>query len=178
MIRVSIGLDPGLAACGLAVLCRADSTNGPWKAWIAVTLRTKPPEPLGARLRVIYEKVESAMQEVVRQGTLMTNVSFAIEDQTGVSEGKRREGKTNADALLVHQVVGALRAVAWNAGVTPIDVSPQEAKRLLSGMKGTADKNQLRRAVRALVSGCPKVMSQHASDAVAIALAGARRVRS
>lgn len=174
MIKVAIGVDPGLANLGLAVIVRGKQ-SGTWRNVHLETLSTNSKFPLDARLKLIA----NYMSEIVifLTGIKPEEVSFAVEEQAGALEGRRREGRTNADALLVQQAVGVIRTVAWRFGISVTEVSPQEAKRLLPGIKGNATKAQVQRAVRALVSNLPEKMSEHASDALAIAVVGARRSR-
>jgi Holliday junction resolvasome RuvABC endonuclease subunit len=77
----------------------------------------------------------------------------------------------------VQQVVGMARVIAFSLGVKFVQPTPAQAKAVLAGIPRTASKAQVQRAVRAVVRDCPKVMSEHASDAIATALAGARMVR-
>jgi Holliday junction resolvasome RuvABC endonuclease subunit len=169
---IVIGIDPGVRACGLAVLCREDGTSDPWRAWSANTVRTTTKEPLHERLRRLWTAILSGT------GNHAETLVIAVEEQTGAAEGARRAGATNADALLVQQVVGLARAAAYmHSGATFVEVTPAEAKRVLNGMTMTASKAQVQRAIRSVVRDCPGMMSEHASDAVAIALAGARMAR-
>lgn len=168
---IVLGVDPGVRACGVAILEREDIGSISWRARSVLTVRTYPKESLHDRLRRIWL--------VMRCSTgMLGSFVVAIEEQTGAAEGARRAGATNADAVLVQQVVGLARAIAFTEShSTFIEVTPAEAKRVLNGMTMTASKAQVQRAIRAVVSGCPAVMSEHASDAVAIALAGARKAR-
>ena len=67
-----------------------------------------------------------------------------------------------------------VRVRVFSLGVKFIEVKPNQAKAVLSGILRTATKAQVQRAVRAVVRDCPRVMSEHESDAVAVALAGAQ----
>lgn len=167
---IVVGVDPGLRACGIAVLFRADGAlSDPWRALLATTVRTEAAESLHDRLRSIWQTLAAAIGKNF-------SLIIACEEQTGAAEGARRAGVTNADAVLVQQVVGLVRAAAFiRPDAVFVEVTPAEAKRVLHGISRTAGKAQVQRAVRAVVRDCPETMSEHASDAVAIAVAGARK---
>jgi Holliday junction resolvasome RuvABC endonuclease subunit len=174
MIRLAIGIDPGLASCGIAVITK--EVQQPWLAVHVQTVRTNNSDRPNERMACIYWKLR-AIPRSVFQGFKIEEVVVACEDQTGVQEGKRRTGQTNASGMLVQQVVGLVRAFAFNEGFSLCEPTPAQAKAVLAGIPRTASKAQVQRAVRAIVRDCPKVMSEHASDAIAVALAGARMVR-
>jgi Holliday junction resolvasome RuvABC endonuclease subunit len=173
-IRIVIGIDPGLASLGLALIERG--VREPWRLLFSQTVRTSPGLDLHSRMREGYAALQALPVEPFR-GAKPHEVIVACEDQAGVLEGKRRAGETNASAMLVQQVVGMARVKAFGLGVKFVEVTPAQAKAVLSGIPRTASKAQVQRAVRAVVRDCPKVMSEHASDAIAVALAGARMVR-
>jgi Holliday junction resolvasome RuvABC endonuclease subunit len=174
MIRVSVGVDPGYAACGIAIIERGE--RSPWRAVHVQTVRTPATLELHSRMHEIWHAMATLPIEAF-QGVKPYDAVVACENQSGVLEGKRRSGETSASAALVQQVVGMVRIKAFNLGVKFIEVTPAQAKAVLLGIPRTANKAQVQRAVRALVRDCPKVMSEHASDAIAVALAGARMVR-
>ena len=173
MILVSIGVDPGYRACGLGVIRRGRDQR--WYAHHVQTIRTNPSATFHQRLHAIYAGLKRIPRSVF-EGIKVEEVVFACEDQTGAHEGKRREGKTSSDALLVQQVVGLARAVAIDEGFRFVEPTPAQVKAVLPGITQRADKAQVKRAVRAVVQGCPKIMSEHASDSLGTALAGARMV--
>lgn len=173
MIRVAVGIDPGYRAFGFAVLVRDAEQR--WNAAHVHTERTTVAAYLHDRMHAIFRAMDPIPKSLfVDQSPL--ECIIACEDQTGVHEGKRARGQTSTEAMLVQQVVGMARVVAFDYGVRFIEVTPAQAKAVLLGIKQTASKAQVQRAVRAMVKGCPKVMSEHASDACATALAGARLV--
>jgi Holliday junction resolvasome RuvABC endonuclease subunit len=174
VIRVAVGIDPGYASCGLAIITK--EIQEPWRAVHVKTIRTPPTLDLHSRMHELWHAMSTLPMEAFR-GIKPHEVILACEDQSGVLEGKRRSGETNASATLVQQVVGMARVIAFSLGVKFVQPTPAQAKAVLAGIPRTASKAQVQRAVRALVRDCPKVMSEHASDAIATALAGARMVR-
>jgi crossover junction endodeoxyribonuclease RuvC len=174
VIRVVVGIDPGLASCGLAIVTK--EIQQPWRLVYSQTIRTPPSMDLHSRMHEIYTAMQGVPTDLFR-GVHMHEALFACENQSGVLEGKRRTGQTNAAAALVQQVVGMARVRAFSLVVRFVEPTPAQVKTVLAGIPRTASKAQVQRAVRALVRDCPKVMSEHASDAIAVALAGARMVR-
>jgi len=166
-----LGVDPGLLRCGIAVLWRGKPSE-PWYCRSAVTIRTDAKHSMHVRLGDIWRAMRAGMHPTL----FGTGVLIVCEEQSGAAEGHRLRGTTNARAVLVQQVVGLVHAFALDRGFF-VDVTPTEAKRVLPGISQTASKAQVQRAVRAIVKDCPTRMSEHASDAVAIALAGARKWR-
>jgi Holliday junction resolvasome RuvABC endonuclease subunit len=170
MIRLVLGIDPGIAACGIALI--EHDVQQPWRLKHVQTVRTKAVALLNDRMREVYAAMKALLREPVVRGT--GGVVVACEEQTGVQEGKRRSGETSASATLVQQVVGMARAATFSAGLQFVEPTPAQVKAVLPGIPRTASKAQVQRAVRAIVRDCPEVMSEHESDAIAVALAGAR----
>jgi len=171
VIRLAIGIDPGYLACGIGVIKRGADQR--WSALYVQTVRTNTKATLHQRMIAVYGAMLRIPREVF-MGVQVHEAVLACEDQAGTQEGRRREGKTNSNALLVQQVVGLARAVAFRDHLRFVEPTPAQAKAVLVGIPKTATKAQVQRAVRAIVKDCPKVMSEHASDALANALAGAR----
>jgi Holliday junction resolvasome RuvABC endonuclease subunit len=147
-----------------------------WRLAHVDTIRTSSKDRPNERMAMIYWKLR-AIPRSVFQGVRTEELVVACEEQAGVQEGKRRTGQTNASGMLVQQVVGLVRAYTFQEGFLFYEPTPVQVKAVLAGIPRTASKAQVQRAVRALVRDCPKVMSEHASDAIAVALAGARMVR-
>jgi len=170
MIRTAIGVDPGYATFGIACLTRGSEQR--WSAPYVRLVTTPPSMPFHERLHVIYKALYEVPPEIFH--VRKSETVIACESQTGTQEGKRRKGLTNVEALLVQQVVGMVRAYAYLYGTHFIEPTPAQVKKVLMGIKQTATKAQVQRAVRAIVNGLPDDMSEHESDAVGTALAGAR----
>ncbi len=73
-------------------------------------------------------------------------------------------------------VEGIVRGLAWSRGCRVVCVEPQQSK-IAVGDTGNASKAQVVRAVKTLQRGCEETLSEHAADALARAIASARRVR-
>lgn len=175
-----LGVDPGVEYCGLAML----TSDGPhWFAREVATVRTAAKTGLHARMAQIHHRIADMLDSLFWQdgsGAIRASNVYIIacESQDRAFEGHRSRGTTNADALRVQQVVGIVRAQSFRPGIDFVEVEPQEAKIAVLGKgSGSADKGQVERAVRALVKDLPSQMTSHASDACAIAIAGARKFR-
>lgn len=162
-----LGCDLGYATFGLALLERRGTER--WAGRTVETLRTPPGMPFDERLRRIWLRVD----EVIRTGAPEL---VAIEAQRRAQAGHRERGTTSDEAVAVREVTGLLRGLAWRYGLPLVEVDPATWRACL-GLGRVAPKAQVQRAVRALVAGCPERMSEHAADAAAVALAGARRLK-
>lgn len=96
---------------------------------------------------------------------------FACEDQAGVYQGKSRRGETNANALPLREVVGAVRMIATHLGKKFYLVSPMFMRRSI-GLPGNASKDRVAKMVRRLLS-LDLSVTQHEVEAAAVALGAA-----
>lgn len=148
---VVLGVDPGVARCGLAVVGRRDRRSV--LVWADV-VRTPSDLDEAARLRRIGE----AMREAV---IAHTPGSVAVE--------RVAWSRNQVSALQVARATGALMLVAAEAGLLVEEYGPNEVKQAVTGM-GNADKRQVQHAL-ARVHGLRDVPAQaDAADAVAVAL--------
>jgi crossover junction endodeoxyribonuclease RuvC len=146
-----LGIDPGLAATGWAVL-----DPGPRKPRLVAcgTIRTAPGDDPGARLLKIARGLRAAIAE---HAPLVAAVEQALVARSATS------------ALALGQARGAALLSAAEAGLPVHEYLPMHVKQAVTGY-GHAEKAQVERMVSHLVSldGAPG--SSHAADAVAIAL--------
>jgi crossover junction endodeoxyribonuclease RuvC len=149
--RRVLGVDPGLARLGLAVV------DGDGRkidlAW-AGTVQTSTGSEESERLRQLCVAVREAI-------ATHRPSSMAVE---------RVAWNTNqVSALSVARATGAIMVVAADAGLSVTEYGPNEVKIAVTGM-GNADKGQVRRALMK-VHGLRDVPVQaDAADAVAVAL--------
>jgi len=155
------GFDPGLAALGQA---RIERSGSRYVCSLAETVRTKPSSSDDARMLEIWQSLTS--------GDVL-----AFEEQHGVFSGKAREGRADGNSAKVREVVGLLRARAYHLGADLVVIPPSRVRSSL-GLPPGAGKAQVRAVVERLVSGLPRTISQHAVDAVAVAIAGERAARA
>jgi crossover junction endodeoxyribonuclease RuvC len=149
--RRVLGVDPGLARLGLAVV-----------------------EGNGRKAELIWAgAVETAAgsQESERLRHLCLAVREAISVHRPASMALERVAwnKNQVSALTVARATGAIMVVAADAGLSVTEYGPNEVKIAVTGM-GNADKQQVRRAL-VKVHGLKEVPVQaDAADAVAVAL--------
>lgn len=162
-----LGIDPGYAACGVALV---DVAGRERRCRDCATLRTTPERSLEERLEAVWWAARPWFERLNDLGGSVV----AIEDQSGAQQGARERGRASHEAQGVLRVEGLLRALSWSYGAHVVPVAPQQIKRAF-GLRATASKAQVVRAARAMVPGLPDRLSGHAADAVGAAVAGAVR---
>jgi crossover junction endodeoxyribonuclease RuvC len=146
-----LGVDPGLARLGLAVVVGD-----------------------GRKIDLIWAgavDTASGSEESERLRQLCAAVREAISQHRPTSMAVERVAwnKNHVSALSVARATGAVMVVAADAGLSVTEYGPNEVKIAVTGM-GNADKAQVRRAL-VKVHGLHDVPAQaDAADAVAVAL--------
>jgi crossover junction endodeoxyribonuclease RuvC len=149
-VRV-MGVDPGLARCGVAVV----DADGPRVALAAERLIRTPPElSAGQRLSRVADTI----------GDLLTTWApdvLAIE---------RLLFNANVrSAMVVAQAVGVILLSAARAGVEVVDYTPTQVKATVTG-HGDADKAQVKFLIAAQLGGAHGPRPADVADAAAVAL--------
>lgn len=148
---VVLGLDPGTATLGFAVL---SEEQGRPKLLEAGAIRTSPRQDLGARLQAIHRGIA----EVVARHTPS---ELAIE--------KLFFGRNATSAVAVGQARGVAILAAAERGLPVVEYTPAEIKQSVANY-GNARKEQIQEMVRILL-GLPTVIQpDDAADAAAIAI--------
>jgi crossover junction endodeoxyribonuclease RuvC len=146
-----LGVDPGVARCGFAVVAREERSAA--LIWSA-TVSTSADEAEAARLRRLADGMRIAID---RHGPTVVAIERVAWSRNQVS------------ALHVARATGALMLVAAEAGLPVHEYAPNEVKQAVTGA-GNADKRQVQQAL-ARVHGLAGVPTQaDAADAVAVAL--------
>jgi len=146
-----LGIDPGVARLGLAVLDRHDRRVT--LVW-AGTVFTEPATDEATRLRTLAAGVREAI---------------ATHRPTSVAVERVAWSRNQVSALQVARATGAAMVVAAEAGLPLEEYAPNEVKQAVTGM-GNADKRQVHLALTR-IHGLHDVPSQpDAVDAVAVAL--------
>lgn len=146
-----LGVDPGVAKLGLAVVARKDRRNV--LVWSGTVL-TAPGLDEAARLCTLAAGVREAIATHGPQAVAIERVAWS---------------RNQVSALHVARATGAVMVVAAEAGLTVDEYAPNEVKQAVTGM-GNADKKQVQLALTR-VHGLTDVPTQpDASDAVAVAL--------
>jgi len=146
-----IGIDPGTASCGYGIVHESDGRlraidHGWWK-----TSAVERPE---LRLKTIFAAVVDLI-EVHRPDAVALEESFV--------------GADARTALSVGQARGAVMVAAANAGIECAEYPPARVKQVICGY-GRADKQQVQKMVKAILSLQAAPTPSHASDALAVAI--------
>jgi crossover junction endodeoxyribonuclease RuvC len=146
-----LGVDPGVARLGLAVVVRLD--RKPVIVWTG-TVETSRQDPEATRLHIISEAVGKAIAEHHPTSVALERVAWNV---------------NKASAMAVARATGVVMAVSAQAGVPVEEYGSLEVKNAITG-SGGADKAQIRTAL-IRVHGLTDVPTQSdAADAVAIAV--------
>ncbi len=146
-----LGIDPGTAACGYGIVQESD---GRLRAVVHGWWRTSAKERPEARLKTIADGVRGLLAEHAPD-------AVAIE-----------ESYVGADAriaLSVGQARGAVLVVCADAEVDCTEYPPSSVKQAVCGY-GRADKEQVQRMVKAILSLDELPQPNHAADALAVAI--------
>ena len=152
-----LGIDPGLAATGFAVL---DAENGSLRLRDSGLARSASRKPIEARVRAIYDGVLEVLEKW-RPGVMAL-------------EGLYSDYDFPRTAILMGHVRGVICLAADQTGARVLEVSPAEVKQALTG-SGRASKEQIRRAVTRMLRLKEPPASEHVCDALGLALVGAAR---
>lgn len=153
MATLSFGIDPGSRFTGWGVV----RLEGSRAAFVdAGVIRLEPKAPLADRLRGVFQGLQARLQEAAPDIVCLESVFHH---------------KSAKSAL----VLGQARGVALLCGALTerpvVEVSPSEVKKLVTG-SGRADKQQVAQMLK-ISLGLTKALPADASDALAIAIAGA-----
>ena len=153
----AIGIDPGLAMTGFGVV-ESQARGGRAREW--GTIRTESRNPTPARLRIIYDELETILEKW-RPHLLVLEDVFVL----------RQFPKA---AIQLGEVRGVVCLAAQRRGIPVMSVKPTEVKSALTG-SGRAGKEQVQKMIRQLLGIANPVQSSHAGDALALALTGLSR---
>jgi crossover junction endodeoxyribonuclease RuvC len=149
---IVLGIDPGTAVTGYGVV-RARSAGGAELLECGV-IRTKPTEPLAARLHNIYEGVRELLERHRPQALAVEDVFYAKNVRTTIVLGHAR---------------GVVLLAGQQAGITIHEYPPAEIKKAVVG-SGAATKEQVQFMVTKLLRLKSAPQPADASDGVAAAL--------
>ena len=146
-----LGIDPGTAACGYAIVHERDGRlRALDHGWWQTPARERPE----LRLRTIFVHV----QELVE---LHAPDAVAIEESFVGADART--------ALSVGQARGAVMVAAANAGVECAEYPPARVKQVVCGY-GRAEKQQVQKMVKAILGMQEEPTPTHAADALAVAI--------
>jgi crossover junction endodeoxyribonuclease RuvC len=153
-VGLILGIDPGLAATGYAIL------RDPAEVIACGTVRTPSTATPGQRLLAIQRELEGVL------------------DATPVAEAALEElfmGSNRTSAIGVAQARGVILALLEARGVPVSEYKPSQVKVTMTGY-GMADKAQMARMLAVQLRNVP-AGSDHAVDAIAVALCHSRSRR-
>lgn len=153
-----LGIDPGLAITGYAVL---EDGDGSVEVLEAGVIRTPADEPLPKRLRMIFAEIEKLVEEYHPDALAVEEVFFNQNVTTAMSVSQAR-----GVVLLAGSKVGQIESY-----------TPLEVKRQICGY-GRAKKPQVQAMVRRLLKMKELPKPDDAADALAVALCHLLRERS
>lgn len=153
MIKV-VGIDPGLAGTGIGVI---EGDGRQVSGYAFGVIKTCRNTSLSFRLDVIYTKALEFLSAQMPHLIVLEDI-FSLNKYPG-------------SGIQLGKVTGVLLLAAHKTGAAIEEISVREAKKVVSGT-GKADKYQLEKAVRTYLDHQEKIRPFHASDALALALAG------
>lgn len=157
---IFLGIDPGLASTGYGVVEGniRDATILDFGC-----IRTTPGRETPDRLCHIYDEVLRVIRQWKPEGVSMEDVFSAP--------------RMPRAALGLGEVRGVVTLAAVQSGLRVMQLPARQVKQALTG-SGSADKEQLERALRRLTGWTETIRPSHASDALAIAVVGLSRWES
>ena len=154
-----VGIDPGTAACGYGVveargsrLARLES--GCWT--------TAAGRPIAERLTEIFERVTALVDLHAPDAVALEESFVGVDARTALSVGQAR---------------GVVLVACARAGVPSTEYAPNRVKQAVCGY-GHAEKGQIQRMVKTLLSLDDVPRPHHAADALAVAICHATAPRA
>jgi len=146
-----LGIDPGTAACGFGIVHASD---GRLKAVEFGWWQTSPRDAPELRLKRIHDEVAELI---------------ARHEPTAVALEESYVGADARIALSVGQARGAVLVACAAAEVSCVEYSPATVKQAVCGF-GRAEKDQVQRMVKTVLSLAEIPRPHHAADALAVAI--------
>ena len=153
MVKV-VGIDPGLAGTGIGVI---EGKNSRVANYSFGSIETDKNDPIHLRLNTIFTRVHAFLC-LEKPDLVVIEDIFSLEKYPG-------------SGIMLGKVSGVLHVAAFKAGAGVEELTVREAKRVITG-SGSADKDQVERSVRNILNHPDPIRPFHASDALALALAG------
>ena len=146
-----LGIDPGTAACGYAIVHESD---GRLRALDHGWWQTKARERPDLRLKTIFERVQGLVEQYAPDAVALEESFVGIDARTALSVGQAR---------------GAILVASALAGVECAEYAPARVKQAVCGY-GRAEKAQVQRMVQAILRLAEPPRPTHAADALAVAI--------
>jgi crossover junction endodeoxyribonuclease RuvC len=146
-----LGIDPGTAACGYGIVHESD---GRLRATCHGSWHTSPRERLEARLLTIFTGVQALIAQHAPDAVALEESFVGADARIALSVGQAR---------------GAVLVAASSVGVACAEYAPARVKQAVCGY-GRAEKDQVGRMVKAILSLHEVPSPNHAADALAVAI--------
>jgi crossover junction endodeoxyribonuclease RuvC len=146
-----LGIDPGTAACGYGLV---HESGGRLKAIDHGWWRTPAGERPELRLKTLFDGVTELIALHAPDAVVIEESFVGVDARTALSVGQAR---------------GAVLVACANAGVECAEYAPSRVKQAVCGY-GRAEKAQVQRMVRAILSLEQLPTPNHAADALAVAI--------
>jgi crossover junction endodeoxyribonuclease RuvC len=146
-----VGIDPGTAACGYGIV---EESGGRVRLLGHGCWTTPAGQSIELRLRTLFDGVAGLVAEYAPD-------AVAIEESFVGADARV--------ALSIGQARGAVLVAAATAGVACTEYAPARVKQAVCGY-GRADKHQVQRMVKAILSLDAPPRPHHAADALAVAI--------
>jgi crossover junction endodeoxyribonuclease RuvC len=153
---ILLGIDPGTASTGYGVVQSAGSRLRALEEGVIVT---RPGVPLERRLADIHARVGELLDLHGADGIAIEELYFGANVRTAFAVGQAR---------------GVVLLAAGQRGVPSRSYTPQQVKAAVCG-SGRASKDQVARMVARLLGLAAPPASDHAADALAVAICDANR---
>ena len=148
--RIVVGIDPGLAACGLAVVKERDRTYESLHVSCTVT---SPKTAFPDRLSLLYDATRAVVRRFRPDSVALERLFFA---------------KNATTAIAVGQAQGAILLALAGTGLDPAWYSPVAVKSAVTG-DGAADKDAVGKMIARLLGLKEVPKPDDAADALAVA---------
>lgn len=155
--QIALGIDPGLANCGYAIVSRQ---NHKFKLVTSACLTTPKRENRGQRLLSLSDSFVDLLKRYLPTIICIENVYF---------------GRNVTSAMSTSAVIGVLELEATRKGIPLLHVTPQQVKSV-SGVGGRASKSQLRNTLNHLLGS--EITNNHATDAAGCAMLGCLQAKT
>jgi crossover junction endodeoxyribonuclease RuvC len=146
-----VGIDPGTAACGYGIV---HESGGRLRAISHGWWSTPAGERPELRLKTIFEGVVALIDEHEPDALALEESFVGVDARTALSVGQAR---------------GAVLVAAAIANVPCTEYAPARVKQAVCGY-GRAEKSQVQRMVKAILSLQELPTPNHAADALAVAI--------
>lgn len=149
-----VGIDPGLAATGVAVVSGRGLTVTRYAYGM---VKTSPQSCLSERLNKIYTEISAFLADQ-KPSLMVVEDVFSLE-------------KYPKSGITLGQVSGVILLAGCRKQIRVVQVPVREAKQILTG-NGNAGKQQLEESVRRRLNHPGPIRPYHSADALSMALIG------